>query len=303
MDIPMLIHSKVDFNEIDHTYTAPDGRSLSGVTSLLSRQLFAHKYDGVRQDVMARAAAKGSAIHEEIAFMDTFGAEPVSDEAKTYRMLCASNGLKPLENEYLVSDNDHVASSIDIVFEDLTLADVKTTSRIDEEYLSWQLSIYAYLFEIQNPGLKVSRLLAIWLPSPRYGSPCVKEMKRKDVEEVKRLIAIDKAGGRYADTLPVQKPSADIAVREDVIREICDIERRVREYNARYAELKAGLADIMRENGCRSYKDDRLTLTVRDSYEKESLDAKRLRAEMPEVFSKYVTRTKVKESLTIKVKM
>ena len=103
------------------------------------------------------------------------------------------NNLTPLVNEYLVSDAMSYASSIDIIFDDLTLADIKTTSRLDMEYLSWQLSIYAHLFEMQNPGLKVPRLLAIWLPKPRYGRSMLVDVQRKPIEAIKVLLAWDKS--------------------------------------------------------------------------------------------------------------
>ncbi|MDE6257297.1 MAG: hypothetical protein K2M53_02825, partial [Muribaculaceae bacterium] len=165
-----LKQSGVVFNEVDHTYTFL-GSLLSGVTSLLHRTLFAGKYKGISAEVLAKAAAYGHNIHEQIELVDTLGVESQTPAVQAYLQMKADLNLTTLANEYLVSDEQYIASSIDIVFDDLTLADIKTTSRLDMEYLSWQLSMYAYLFELQNPGLKVPRLLAIWLPKPQYGKP------------------------------------------------------------------------------------------------------------------------------------
>lgn len=187
-----LAQSAVVFNEVDHTYNYL-GNFLSGVTSLLHRTLFADKYNGIDPAVLAKAAAYGHNIHEQIELVDTLGVESQTPAVQSYLQMKADLGLTTLANEYLVSDEEYIASSIDIIFDDLTLADIKTTSRLDMEYLSWQLSMYAYLFERQNPSLKVPRLLAIWLPKPQYGKPNIIEIPRKSNDALKVLIAWDKS--------------------------------------------------------------------------------------------------------------
>lgn len=187
-----LNQSAVIFNEVDHTYNYL-GSYLSGVTSLLHRTLFADKYRGIDSSVLAKAAAYGHNIHEQIELVDTLGVESNTPAVQAYLEMKESLGLKTLANEYLVSDESYIASSIDIIFDDLTLADIKTTSKLDMEYLSWQLSMYAYLFEMQNPKLKVPRLLAIWLPKPQYGKPNIIEVPRKSNDSLKVLLAWDKS--------------------------------------------------------------------------------------------------------------
>lgn len=187
-----LVKSEVIFNEVDHTYIY-NGSLLSGVTSLLHRTLFANKYRGISTKVLANAADYGHNIHEQIELVDTLGVKSDTPAVLAYQQMKIDWKLTPLANEYLVSDGEYIASSIDIVFEDLTIADVKTTSRLDIEYLSWQLSIYAYLFEKQNPGKKVKRLLAIWLPKPQYGKPMIVEVPRKSNDAIMTLIAWDKS--------------------------------------------------------------------------------------------------------------
>lgn len=187
-----LKKSPVIFDEISHTYNYI-GQMLSGVTSLLHRTLFADKYTGIDPAVLAKAAEYGHNIHEQIELVDTLGVESDNAAVQAYLRMKSENNLTTLCNEYLVSDEMVIASSIDIVFDDYTLADIKTTSKLDMEYLSWQLSIYAYLFEMQNPSLKVPRLLAIWLPKPRYGSPMLVEVVRKSTDAIKVLLAWDKS--------------------------------------------------------------------------------------------------------------
>lgn len=186
-----LVESPVVFNEIDHTYTLMGAR-LSGITSMLHRTLFRDKYKGISKEVLNRAAEYGHNIHEQIELVDSLGVESDNPAVQAYIRMKMENNLETLTGEYLVSDEEVYASSIDIVFTDFSLADVKTTSSLDMEYLSWQLSIYAHLFERQNPALKVPRLYAIWLPKPRYGRPMLVEVQRKSADAIRVLMAWDK---------------------------------------------------------------------------------------------------------------
>ena len=190
-----LCRSRVKFDPERHTYTLPDGRELSGITPILSEILFPDKYAKVSVEVLKRAAGRGSKIHGAIEFHDTFGARYDDiPEVEWYDRLKRENGLVTLENEYLVSDEELVASSIDVVFTDYSLADIKTTYRLDTEYLSWQLSIYAWLFEKQNPGLKVPALYAVWLPKPKAGKPRLAKVVRRPDSDVERLLVCYRDG-------------------------------------------------------------------------------------------------------------
>lgn len=292
-----LNKSQVVFSELDHTYTL-DGKSLSGVTSILNRQLFADKYSGISDEVLNKAAEYGKGIHESIELYDSLGIGEDEDAVKAYIKLCQKEGLTRLDNEYLISDNDYVASSIDVVFDDCSLADIKTTSHLDEEYVSWQLSIYAYLFEKQNPDLQANRLLAIWLPKARYGKPKVVEVPRKPVSEIVRLIEADKAGQQY---VPSVAAPTEITIANDVVQEVIRIERELKELKDKQTELREGLLKQMQDHNIKSFKTDGLSLTRKLATTKTSLDSKMLQEKYPEIYNECLKTSEVKESLLIKI--
>lgn len=292
-----LNQSPVIFNELDHTYTL-DNKSLNGVTSILNRQLFADKYSGISDEVLNKAAEYGKGVHESIELYDSLGIGEDEDAVKSYIKLCQKEGLTRLDNEYLISDNDYVASSIDVVFDDCSLADIKTTSHLDEEYVSWQLSIYAYLFELQNPDLQANRLLAIWLPKARYGKPKVVEVPRKPVSEVIRLIEADKAGQQY---VPSVASSTEITIANDVVQEVIRIERELKELKDKQTELREGLLKQMQDHNIKSFKTDGLSLTRKLATTKTSLDSKMLQEKYPEIYNECLKTSEVKESLLIKI--
>ena len=292
-----LNQSPVIFNELDHTYTLDD-KFLNGVTSILNRQLFADKYSGISDEVLNKAAEYGKGIHESIELYDSLGIGEDEDAVKAYIKLCKKEGLTRLDNEYLISDNDYVASSIDVVFDDCSLADIKTTSHLDEEYVSWQLSIYAYLFEKQNPDLQANRLLAIWIPKARYGKPKVVEVSRKPVSEVIRLIEADKAGQQY---VPSVASTTEITIANDVVQEVIRIERELKELKEKQTELREGLLKQMQDHNIKSFKTDGLSLTRKLATTKTSLDSKMLQEKYPEIYNECLKTSEVKESLLIKI--
>lgn len=297
-----LNYTNVTFDAVAHTYTLPDGRQLSGVTALLSRQLFADKYKGISDRVLSKAAEHGHMVHEAIDFFDTFGSETDIPELRWYRKLKEEQGFVSEANEYLVTDGCYVATSIDNVYEGGILGDVKTTSRLDRYYLSWQLSLNAYLFELQNPGRKVTRLVAIWLPKPRYGSPAVVDIERISSDDCKALIEADARGQKYVPkNMPEKSPVRDIDVPRDVIDEVCSIEQAMREAKQRYDKLRDGLMLLMAKNGCKSFKSDRLTMTYKEGGIRVSVDSAKLKNEFPEVYAAVVKESAVSPSLTIKV--
>lgn len=295
----MLANSPVVFEELSHKYFL-DGKELSGITSLLDRQGLKTDYEGIPEKVLEKAKQYGSLVHQQIEMYDAMGCTtPTTEELEKYQRLKDKHSLKVSANEYLVSDNDWVASSIDVVLEDCSLADIKTTSKLDEEYVSWQLSIYAYLFELQNPGMIVPHLFAIWIPRSKKAAKLV-ELERKPSEWCKELIACDKRGEKYQ----VPTPSIDVnevVIHKDVVAQVVELERKLKELNQLKKELQQGLLEQMKANNIKSFKCDTLQLIYKEPTTRESIDSKMLQDKYPDIYRECLKESQVKESITIKV--
>lgn len=295
----MLTNSPVIFEELTHKYFLDD-RELSGITSLLDRQGLKTNYDGIPESVLDQAKQYGSLVHQQIEMYDAMGCKnPTTEELAKYQKLKDKHSLKVRANEYLVSDLDWVASSIDVVLEDYSLADVKTTSKLDEEYVSWQLSIYAYLFELQNPGKTVPHLFAIWMPKSKKTAKLV-ELKRKPTEWCKELIECDKRGEQYQ----VPTPSIDvneIVITQDVVAQVVELETKIKELNQLRKEMQQGLLEQMKAHNVKSFKCDTLQLIYKEPTTRESIDAKMLQERYPDIYRECLKESQVKESIMIKV--
>ena len=184
----ILTDCGVEFNEKEHSYLL-NGNELSGITGIISTRLFPQKYINVPESTLQKAAERGNNIHYQCALSDDLPIESEYEEVINYKALIDKNELNVECSEYLVTDYKRIASAIDKVFrvseDEFILGDIKTTYRLDKKFLMWQLSIYAWLFELVNSGAKVKQLLGIWLKNEKAR---LVEIERLPTEKVKALI-------------------------------------------------------------------------------------------------------------------
>ena len=320
----ILPQSKVQFIENRaeglHAYML-DLEELTGVTTVLKQVLFYDKYNGISEDVLRRAATRGTAIHE--AVQDWLMEQPhipnpdcVEFEAEADRALKAlqhywqgselSAMVQPDCVEYLVSNEQDIASKVDVVFRHKSgeknayvLADIKTTSEFDEEYLSWQLSIYADFFR-QQTGQQVSMLIAMWYNRSR-GVWQVIQVKDKGHDAVQSLIDDWRKGlQREPAKVETQYPAPVIELGQ-MYR---DIENEIKRLTAERDEFRKRFMGLMKENGIKSVELEGFRATYVEPTERRTFDVKKLTAAHPELeaeINDFYKTSQVSESIKITI--
>lgn len=299
-----LTKSPVVFDEDAHRYFLGD-KELQGVTSTLVRRAFPDKYRDVNTETLAKAAEKGKELHRIIEFHDTFGTSAEEHEdprIASYERLKEQYGMTTIANEYLVSDEEHYASSVDIVMlngkGEICLIDVKTTYTLDQESTRLQLSIYRRFFERQNPRLKVASIYVIWLPNKDTSMAEMRQLKMVDDDTIDRLIEADLADESFDITESYgDLPEKLMSVEDEVIR----IERMTKELKERQDVLEKGLYDTMSQYDVKSFKGQKIMITRVLPTVSESLDSKRLKEEMPDVYARYIKKSNRAGSLKITI--
>lgn len=295
-----LKDSGVSFDAEAHRYFL-NGIELNGITGLLHKQVFPDMYHDIPKWVLDRAAERGTMVHESIELLDA-GFEPAEStpELDSYKRIKADNGLKTIANEYIVTDSEHFASGIDLVLGDkdgnIVIADIKTTSVLNLDYVQFQLSIYAYLFELQNPELKVSKLYALWL---RGDKSEFTEVERIDTNIVKDLLQCEVEGRKFINPLakadqkmPTQIKDAELAVYTLI--------NQIKELTEQKKQLSEGLLKLMQDNGIKTYKGEHITLSRKAASTREDIDNAKLKKEYPEAYTACVKTTNISESLQIR---
>lgn len=289
----------VVFHEDTHTYDY-EGRQLKGITKIIKERLFPDEYANVPDYILQKAADFGHKIHSDIELYDN-GVPVESEYVDAYESLKSKNSLVNVCNEYLVSDLKEFASSIDIVMQrgdEIILVDTKTTYNLNRDYVAWQLSVYKYFFELQNPGLKVSAIMVMWY---KIRKGVLEDTELIDLsdnvhseEDVKNLL--------YSENFQVEVKNSDNIVCSESINELLYIERELKELNKRRDTIKEHILDVMVRTSMKSVKFDNMTITLKEGSVRSSLDSKSLKKDLPDVYDKYVKNTSVSPSLLITLK-
>lgn len=297
----MLKYSDVRFSPELHTYTRPDGKLLSGITGMIDRQINGGKFAKMDAEFLRPYAEYGSKVHGEIEAYFTVGIKPTTPEATAFVQSWEFNrkGCVILATEYTVSDNEHFATNVDFVDadgEEINLYDFKTSSVLDKDSLSWQLSICAELFNIQN-GFYPAKLFGVHL----RGSVCnVVEIERKPTESVLRLLEAEIEGTQYLDT--IKGENSDIVALKTVLDEIAGIKMMADEAEARKNQLLEGLQQVMERDGLKSLDCDSMKITLVAPSQSVTLDTKAMKAEHPEICAKFERTTEKKGFVKITIR-
>ena len=157
----------LEYIDETHTYLY-DGIVLPSITQLLKVK-FGSKYDGISKAVLNRAAELGTAVHKAIEDYERQGIEVDLPELRNWLFLKKAYQFECLDNEVpvvLFKDGEAVAAGrLDLVLTEkdcMGLGDVKRTSTLDKQYLTYQLNCYRRAYT-QCYGAEIAFLRGIHL--------------------------------------------------------------------------------------------------------------------------------------------
>ncbi|MGN0318275.1 MAG: hypothetical protein ACI4E1_10140 [Lachnospira sp.] len=288
-----LNDNKIIFVEDTHQYFINE-KELKGVTGILTRRLFPDKYKYVVKEVLDNSANRGKYIHRMCELVDDLCIEPESIEAKNYIIIKEKYNLKPVAREYLITDGEHYASAIDAVYEvdgGVVLNDLKTTYKLDKEYISWQLSIYKYFFELNNPDIEVKGLTATWLKGDIAEYVEIKEKSREQVLELLRCDIND-------EEFKVEYSTPEF-IRSRV-EALVLLKSRINELQSQFDALKSEVEDGMRSGNYDTIKTDSITFSLTKDSTTKSFDSKKFKKENSDLYNNYLTEKTKKGYLTLR---
>jgi regulator of replication initiation timing len=218
--------------------------------------------------------------------------------------------LNVISSEYLISDNNIVASKIDKVLADGSIIDVKRTSKTYIKSLEWQLSIYAYLFEKQNKGVKVPALYCahFLFTGNTFNDLKIIPINRLPDEKIEKLLECEKNGLLYSDDSEEAEPNLSLAISEEEILTLRQKEGQIIAFEMSAKRLKEEveqfhnrIKNYMETNNIKTMQGAKLKYTLVDAFTRKGIDSSSLEKEMPEIAEKYRKNTVVKSSLKVKI--
>ncbi len=287
----------VIFKEEEHEYWLGD-KQLSGITGRINQILYGgNKYAGVPEYIMERARMRGSLIHKEIEEYCKNGTPGFTDELQRFIELQEEHGFKVLANEYTVTDFEKHATNIDLILyndNEIELCDIKSTAQLDEEYLSWQLSINAYMLE-KIINMPITKLSAYWTRSGE-----IVEIERKSNEQVQEFLYSENTALEPQERLELSKDQAERFI--SLQTEISRLKSQLKELEDTENEFKQVFMEKMKENNIKSFDLGGVKITYVAPTTRKSFDSKKFEAEHKEVYEQYLKEIAVKERLLITVR-
>ena len=297
-----LVKSKVRFDEEQHRYFL-DEKELSGITGTLIKKAFPDTYKGIPDAVLAKAAERGSVVHQNLELFDTVCNSDINimhsvlPEVKDYNEMLISYGLHHVDSEYLVSDNENFASAIDKVLADnegnIYLADIKTTATLHYDNVSLQLSIYAKWFEEQNPDLKVKEIVCMWFKNGQSKFQPLPRVADYQIDDLINAYLADDTDYQYKVEVPEQFSALEQEYRL--------ITARMDALKIKQDDLKEQIMKMMEANKQKSIKTNIGSYSYVAATTKKTFDTKLFKDTEPEHYEYYLKETTTKPSIRIKL--
>lgn len=189
----------VEYDDETHSYVV-DGIDVPSVTQLMRRR-FGGMYNGIPCSVLNEAARKGTLLHETIEAAEkaedisTFSPPAeVEDEYRSYLFLKRQYEFTCIGNEILLLipyEGEIIAAGrMDMLLLDREgktgIADIKRTSKLDEAYLSYQLTIYGMGLEYCY-NIKPEFYRCIWLRETKRKYKAIKPCHDLAMELLKEV--------------------------------------------------------------------------------------------------------------------
>ena len=157
----------LEFNEETHTYWV-NGEQCPSVTQILKFK-FPRKYEGIDEEVLKKAAERGTFVHESIEMYEKYGIEaPELQEFRDYIFLKNAFKFEVTGNELpiIIRYKDlTICGRLDLALKEKDqkgLGDIKSTATFDKEYLAYQLNLYRMGYQ-QTYGINAEFLRGIHL--------------------------------------------------------------------------------------------------------------------------------------------
>lgn len=307
---------QVDFEEKDHIYFVNGEIATISVTELLHKHKLAPDYGNVNKNLLKKSAERGKEIHkdlEDILMKPNYS--PKSPEGEQFLEWVKENldcGVGEQKLGYIYNEMI-IAGTADVMgfLKDgsLMIADHKTTSKFQEEYVSWQVSLLDY-FARQLKGEKINGKVFKWKGAAKFycfhyhdGKFDVHELKKIPDEEIEQLIKDEYEGRIYQRReLVISNELKEQFLKAEKF--LAEVEKTYKEAEENAKKIREQMLSFFEQQNIKSWESP--SGLVKVSYiepsDRISVDSTKLKKEYPEVYSKCQKLTKVKSQIRVTIR-
>lgn len=274
----------IQFDDATHQYSKL-GSTYISATQLLKKYGLSVDYGGIPAAVLAKAAAKGNAVHKALEEYIKGDQSMILlfNEVNMFDQYIKARGIdlsKAKSEEMLCDDQYQIAGTIDFQYIEgntYYVSDFKTTSSLHIDVVAWQLSIYNYL--VSGGDMLKYYFNQMKVFHFTNGRMYVKDVYTIDYDAVKELFEAHK---NNLPTYTYVRSSKVITPTQDTV--LNQIMNEIETYDSHLNKLKEErdkLLMIAKENMITqkdySYKTNTLNITYMLPQERRSLDTTKVK--------------------------
>lgn len=306
----------VEYDAVTHTYTNAEGLELSGITGFIKQYICPDQYTGVAEEVLASARERGEKLHSLLEYYvkimnekdaevpELIVREIVREDAEIIdnynAMVEALENYTCIASEYVVSNNELTASPIDLIAltekGELAVIDLKTTYKLNIEFVTWQLNFYRYFLELQT-GLKAERMLALHL---HKGVAKFVDVEHIDNKHLDYMLYCAYNFEKFENQLQLEQDN--LSKLKSIYTKKKALEEQIKALEVEEEAIKAEVIADMQKNAVKTYEGEGIRITLKSAGTKTTFDSKKFAEAEPELYKEYLKVSETKASLIIKIK-
>jgi hypothetical protein len=289
--------SNFKFDEEKHIYTV-DGIEIPSVTQIVAPK--------VNEDFVALAAEYGTTLHNAMADYIKAGLMPsaradkvflkdfrsakdfVDKEVKHCEAICEERGC-------YINDGMKFAGCADLITDNVRtknriIYDLKTSE--PHKWHKAQLGGYALLFGTSSILVNIYIKDGVWRTVSHDTGEAIAEFRLA----YNRFIAGDEIASG-AELLPIEETL--LANTQEAFDYFCDLQKQAEVAEAKLKDFKLILIAQMQKHDIKSFNYKSIKFTLVDAAKRQTLDAKALKADLPDIAEAYTKESEVGASLRI----
>lgn len=305
----------IEFDEDKHLYFLNGEIASISVTQLLRKHDLAPDYGEVSQEVLNRAAKRGTDIHKELENICLDKAyTPSTQEGVAFKEI-ADKFDKALPEQMIGIEWKGIsvcgtADLLDYVGDTLELRDHKCTSSFHREYVTWQVNLLDFMFrqlgsEMIN-GVSINwsgadKLYCNWFNSKTHELQVI-ELDKIDDEEIIALLNAESNGEKYQKKQAIVDKELENALVENEIK-LAKMQLEMERVKAEIESNRALIKETLENQHIDKWESPNglVKITLKAGYTRLDIDKKKLQKERPDIYDKYVKPVNVSASISVKV--
>jgi predicted phage-related endonuclease len=88
----------------------------------------------------------------------------------------------------------------------------------------------------------------------------------------------------------------------NIVEQMIECQLKIKEYESRLKEYKISVANFMKENNLEKLDAKQAFVTYVKPSTRKTIDSKKLKKDLPDIYNKYVKETKTSESVRLNIK-